>query len=162
MKLCYAIFTILIFSSCGSGESSKSVVINGIEQKTIPGLTAADIHLNFKEKGFVVTKNIGVEFSSWNCIMSSGLNTYFVMASGKGPSEIVSVDANYTTLGNFTNEGKEFLGYSASLPYKGANPKAAKEWTMRNLDLPRDTTIGYVKFRTIIGKKSLSLKLFID
>lgn len=162
MKGFIALIVLIFVIGCGGNQRSKVVEINGVKSKTIPGLSAADIHLNFKNKGFITTKKIGAEFSSWNCTLSRGLDTYLVIAGGKGPEEIVSVDVNYKYLGDRTNDGELFVGYAASLPYTGSNPQGAKDWVLRNIKQSTDTSIGDVKYRLLVSQYSISLKMFVE
>lgn len=160
MKYLMQITLFLMFYSCGSRSNNPTTSASMYEAKIIPGLTASDVYGNFTNKGFELRKNIGSEFSSWTCRMTSGLDDYMVMASGSSFDEIFAINASYTFSGSPSIDGRDFIGYCASLPYSGAKPSEAKTWAMNNLMANADTTIGDVDFHTVVGEKIYSLKMY--
>lgn len=151
----------ILIAGCSDPGKSKVITINGIVSKTIPGITASDIHGNFTKKGFVLTKNIGSDFSTWTCADYKYMREYKVVASGKGPDEIVSVDITATFDNELDNETKEFLGYAASLPFKGSSPQAAKDWVIENINGGL-TRFGDVTYKLSSSNNSRILKMYVE
>jgi hypothetical protein len=145
MKLTLLSTFILIISGCSEG----SVEINGAEVKTISGLTAVDVTGNFEKQGFKTTKNLEGEPNTWTCKQFEAFNDYIVVATGKGPTNIVSVDATQLYTGVDSIDAAPFLGYAASLPYEKADQAAAKEWAERHAKTGGDTTISGVNFKIV-------------
>lgn len=145
----------LIVCSC-SGGGSKVVTISGMEYKTIPGIAAVDVHGNFTNKGFELKKDIGSEVSSWTCTLSNTEYQYIVSIMGSGPTDIVSISG---TVMNFTKKStsdvaKDFLSFLATVSYKDAQPDAAKNWVLENIDKTSSTIIGNVKFEMTSNAKN--------
>lgn len=148
----------LIMAACGQSDSSKKVELNGIVSYTIPGLKAVDVYGNFTNIGFNLDKNTYNGYQSWTCKRSIGLSDYVVVAQGPSSEKITDVSASVT----FVKLGKdetEFLGYVASLPYKGSNPVAAKRWASNTLT-NKDTTIGEVSLFISVSENSRTIKMY--
>lgn len=166
----FAFIAMLCITSCGSSseeeskeaEKAETTTVNGVEFKIIPGLTAVDVHGNMEKIGFETEKNIGASISSWRSRMSDQSGSYEVVVTGNGPLKITSVDARYfsTTKVNLTTAA-QFMQYISTLPYKNANPEAAKAWVGRNTDKGGDTLINGVKFR-IQARDFMSRVLYIN
>jgi hypothetical protein len=120
-------------------------------KKHIPGLTAADVTLNFKNQGFTCSDmqqgKIGV---TWTCKQETSDHEYTVITFGDSPLEILFVQANVLNYGSRnTNEvSSDFIGYVASLPFDGASPSEAKSWAQGNLGKNNvETKYGEATFR---------------
>lgn len=107
-----------------------------VEEKnepTIPGLTAADIKLNLKDKGFACSgPDSLVDLVEWVCEDKTNSYQYTVEIVGESAFKIYVVTA---TAVNFTGQGVtdqdiQFLAYIASMPYEGAQPQEAKDWVL--------------------------------
>src|SRR3989338_5890476 len=121
------------------------------DKKYLPGLTTADVTLNFKDQGFTCSDmqqgKIGV---TWTCKQETPDHEYTVITFGDGPLEILFVQANALNYGSRdTNEvSSEFIGYVASLSFDGASPSEAKNWVQSNLGKNNvETKYGEVTFR---------------
>ncbi|MFA6335957.1 MAG: hypothetical protein WCX48_10505 [Bacteroidales bacterium] len=154
------IFLILIIS-CNNG-GSKTVNILGVDCKTIPGLTAVDVHGNFTNKGFSLEKRLETEVSTWTCKLSNLESEFIVVATGKDPDNIVNVQGtvlNYSDK-NTSEIAKDFLGFIASLPYENSQPEVARDWVLNNIEKGGSTSIGNVKFEIIAnGDKNRILNM---
>jgi len=147
-KLFFEVLTISIMIFSCNGEHSKTENSSELEVKTIPGLTAADVHGNLTNKGFILEKNLTAEGSSWTCKSSDTEKDLIVVVFGDSPTSILNVKG---TVLNYSTEktadiAKEFLGYLASLPYENSQPTIARDWVINNIETGGTTTIGNVKF----------------
>jgi hypothetical protein len=148
-----------------NNDSSKTIKINGVEMKTIPGLTAVDVYGNFDKIGFHTTKNLESKPSTWTSTNYELFKDYKVMATGNFPSEIFSVDGSviYSGSDDIAKECSAFFGYVASIPYKGANQQAAKDWATRNTASGGDTVISEVHFKLIASnEKNRIIKIYAE
>jgi len=166
----YAVITTLFICSCGDGEPSESkeadktetVTINGVENKIIPGLVAVDVHGSMEKIGFQTEKNIGANISTWRSKMSDENGNYEVVVTGGGPQKIITVDGRYSTFSDPNMvSATQFMQYVSTLPYKGANPVAAKAWVGSHADKGGDTLINGVKFH-ITARDKMSRSLYIN
>ena len=113
------------------------------QAKFIPSITAADVHMNFTNKGFTLKKSLGSN-PYWDCTKTIGNDMQSVTAYGISASNIFKVEA-MSTQGNM-----HFLAYVASLPYAGSKPSAAAAWVMSHKD-GGVTKIGAVTFNLYKG-----------
>jgi hypothetical protein len=166
----YAIIAVLFTSSCGDAEPSDSkeadkaetTTVNGVTFKTIPGLTAVDVHGSMEKIGFQTEKNIGANISTWRSKMSDETGDYEVVVTGNGPQKLVSVDGRYSTLSNPNMvSATQFMQYVSTVPYQGANPEAAKAWVGSHAEKGGDTLINGVKFR-ITPHDKMTRSLYIN
>lgn len=115
----------------------------------IPGLTAADIKLNFKDLGFACKGpdifDADDEYNvSWSCEEKTTGHWYYVDWFGRNATNIgaVSATAQDYLSKTPTAEMREFLGYVASLPYDGADPADAKSWVEKLAAQSNDGSLG--------------------
>lgn len=126
----------------------------------IPDMIAADIYINFEERGFKVNKSIKNEGTDIHCNLSTPEVEYDVIITGCTPNKIISIEAmtiDYS--GNNLESVKAFIGYVATLQYKNSKPEEARQWVEENINTDgAKTTIGGVTFS--INFKSKNSKLF--
>lgn len=165
-----AVIATLFVSSCGDDQPSASeevdkaetATVNGVAIKTIPGLVAVDVHGSMEKIGFQTEKNIGADISTWRSKMSDESGNYEVVVTGNGPEKLTSVDGRYSTFSNPNMvSATQFMQYVSTVPYKGANPEAAKAWVGSHADKGGDTLINGVKFR-ITARDKMNRSLYIN
>jgi len=131
-----------------STHKSKTCNYGGDDLPTIPSLVAADVYLNFENKGFKIDKQIKNEYTSILCTLSERKIKYTVDIEGCSPTELIEITAlvlDYS--GNNLKETTAFFGYVATLQYEGAEPEKARQWVRENIDKDgAEITIGSVKF----------------
>lgn len=121
----------------------------------IPGLLAADVTVNLKNRGFTCTDATKLKsFWTWTCKHETSAAAYDVVMYARDVNSIDYVDANAL---QFTSPDDQFaidfLGYIASIPYDNANPAKAQEWvkttipTLKGVGDVHETTISGVRFR---------------
>ncbi len=119
------------------------------EYPIIPGLTAADVYINFENRGFSVDKQIKHDHTSIICELNQSETNYKVAIDGCTPEELVEITAlaiDYS--GNNQQEIMDFFGFTATLQYKGAEPENAKKWVIENFNRNGShTTISGVTFK---------------
>jgi hypothetical protein len=147
LVLCIGLF------SCSGNPDKASETTDDAKPKTIPGLTAVDVHGNFTNKGFTLDKNIGAESSTWTCHSADGDKDYSVKIFGKSASDIDRIDA-MVMFAEPDNNSRQFIGYAASVTYTGSNGPAATQWATDHFDTGGDTTIGSVRFVLIKGNET--------
>ncbi|MGE0931680.1 hypothetical protein [Peijinzhouia sedimentorum] len=134
----------LVMLACGSSDTVK---FQGKFTKTIPGLTAADVHLNFTNKGFQLNKILQAEYSEWSLTKERNDYSQRVVAMGKSSMSIVNVQATNISYTDQDDIGPQFLSYVASLPYEGSTPQGARDWVLENYGSDTFTTISDVIFK---------------
>jgi hypothetical protein len=111
-----------------------------------------DVYGNLENEGFTCEgpDPIGGDEVWWTCELSDLSADYMVEIWGPDADSVRLVEA---TVLNFdpstTNEtAADFLGYVATVPYKGSNPEEAQLWVEENADTTRpvSTTIGGVEY----------------
>ncbi len=129
-------------------EQKKSAII--------PGISAVDVYGNLKNIGFSCSgPDVGSDgLASWECKEKTSEHMYLVEILGKGPSEILSVQA---TALNYSSKStdivtKDFFGYVASVPYDNSDQVSAKNWVIKNIAQKTNKVIGGVRF-TIAGNE---------
>ncbi|MBA3727120.1 MAG: hypothetical protein H0W86_11920 [Armatimonadetes bacterium] len=117
----------------------------------IPGLVAVDVHGNFTNKGFTLTKINELDQHLWTCVKEDEVRRMSVDALGASTTKIASVRGFYVDKsdGDADQLAKDFLGYVASIPYEGAEPNRAKEWVRTNVGSNSTVTIGGVSFELV-------------
>jgi len=132
----------------------------GSEFYVIPDMKAADVYINFQERGFEVNKNIKNEGTDIHCQLSTTDVKYDVIITGCTPNKIISVEAMTTDYsGNNLEAVKSFIGYVATLQYENSKPEEARKWVEENINTDgAKTTIGGVTFS--INFKSKHSKSF--
>ncbi len=127
------------------------------KSKYIPGLQPVDVYLNFTNKGFTLTKDLGgrdelsggvVNF--WYCEETTSQSQSRVTVMGPSATQVESVHAMFTYSGSSASDtdkhARDFLAYVATLPYDNARPADAKVWVQSNIGKNAKTTIGGVSF----------------
>lgn len=143
MKQIYLIIVFCIFVLAGcfsSSEETKKIYIDGIE--------AVDIHGNLTDRGFSLDTNLSIKPYRWTCKNVNEERSLEVSVYGDGPTKITEIEAvvqNYSTK-SLEEVGGEFLGFVATIPYKGAMPASAKVWVLQNINISAKTTFGKVTF----------------
>ena len=114
------------------------------KEKYIPDLTAVDVHGNFTNKGFDLTKDFGSEQTVWRCIKKTPGNQGMVEVFGRFPTQITMVRGTYNNYSDDdTNQDPlELLAYLASIQYGGSQPKTASSWVKNNIGKNATITIG--------------------
>lgn len=132
----------------------------GGEFYVIPDMKAADVYINFQERGFKINKNIKNEGTDIHCELSTSDVKYDVIITGCTPNKIISVEAMTTDYsGNNLEAVKSFIGFVATLQYENSKPEEARKWVEENINIDgAKTTIGGVTFS--INFKSKHSKTF--
>ncbi len=138
----------------------KTCNYSGDEFYIIPDMKAADVYMNFQERGFKINKNIKNEGTDIHCELSTSDVKYDVIITGCTPNKIISVEAMATDYsGNNLEAMKSFIGFVATLQYENSNPDEARKWVEENINIDgAKTTIGGVTFS--INFKSKHSKTF--
>jgi hypothetical protein len=143
---------IILFSCSGSPDKTDETA-DDAKSKTIPGITAVDVHGNFTNKGFTLKDDIGAKSSTWTCHSTDGDKDYTVKIFGSSASAIDRIDAMVIFEKPDVNS-RQFIGYAASVTYTGSNGPAATQWATDRFDTGGDTTIGSVRFVLIKGNET--------
>lgn len=133
------------------------------DENVIPGITAADIKLNFEDKGFKFTgpkpmqESDGYFDNGKATDPATGIE-YSITIDELTPSKVrvVQYRADGTHLAGvidhntFLKVAKEFLGHGVTLPYDGSKPDQARKWVEENIQKvkqgnPVKTVIGPVE-----------------
>ena len=134
--------------------SDRSPSKKAEKRKYFPGLMAVDVYLNFKNKGFDCNTKYGSIQVRWRCTLKEGGVNYDIEAFGKDDSSLTTVRATAWTLTrNSTRASRDFIGYAASIPYKGSTPAAASNWARANTGKNLSRNFGTVKFRIVSKAK---------
>lgn len=131
----------------------------------IPDMNAADVYMNFQERGFKINKNIKNEGTDIHCELSTSDVKYDVIITGCTPNKIISVEAMTTDYsGNNLEAVKSFIGFVATLQYENSKPEEARKWVEENINIDgAKTTIGGVTFSiNFKSKHSKSFSMQID
>jgi hypothetical protein len=136
VRLGCAAILVLACSTSSSGTGGGSEEGPG----AIPGLTAADIKLNFENRGFSC-EGPGSAPSGVNYNCSSGDFQIFFFGAG-----VMSIEGVSAVALTDDSDAKDFLGFVATLPYEGSNPSAARAWVEANVGTSASTTFGAAKF----------------
>ncbi len=124
--------------------------------KYIPNISAADVYMNYTNKGFKLTKDfISGGHALWQCTLHENMGSYEVGIFGTSPSEITAIYAMFTNYSNNNTDEKaaEFLGYVGTVQYENAEPETARRWIKKNINNSAKTKIGGVTYE-IIPKKA--------
>ncbi|WP_412464919.1 hypothetical protein [Flavobacterium mekongense] len=153
-----------ISSSSLMKDSFETCNFGGDEFYIIPDMNAADVYLNFENKGFKIDKQIGTGNTSIYCELSSPDTKFVIIITGCSPSEIIGIEATAMDYsGNNQNDVVAFLGYVATLQYKNSEPEKAREWLKENIDVDgAKTTIGGVTFTInfkTVNSKALTIEI---
>lgn len=120
---------------------------------TIKGLGAVDVYGNLEDQGLGCRGPImGVSLAHWQCEGTDGLSQLHVEISGESATQITSVEADVTSPSKNDVLAADFLGYVATIPYRGSRPHEAQSWVESKIGevdtgVSREKTIGSVKFR---------------
>lgn len=142
--------------------------------KDIAELTAADIKLSLQDLGFTckgpdTIDSIDEYNVGWSCEEKTDGHLYYVDWFGRNATSIggVSATAQDYVSKTPTAEMREFLGYVASLPYRGASPAEAKTWVEKTAAKSGEgvigtKTIGDVEFCLTRAAQTLDLDIAKD
>lgn len=135
--------------------------------KFIPGITAADVKLNFTDRGFTCDgprmtndEDLG-SFVLYSCELKTDEYELLVEFDGESVTDVLSVQGTVLNFSNRTLEdvASEFIGYVATLPYEGSNPEEARAWAQQNIGVKAETEIGGVKFDSAGTERSTILTI---
>lgn len=117
-------------------------------ERYLPGLTAADVHMNLTNKGFTLDKRFGGGFIEYTCKKKNSESEIIVEAYGRSASQIRYIEVTVLNYSQYnTNDiSKWVCSYIATLPYEGSNPTQARDWVLRNISKTTSTIMGKVKF----------------
>jgi hypothetical protein len=139
--------------SAESANAARAVAPARAPQRAlgpIPGLAAADMTLNLKDRGYTCPgMKIGVTGgASWDCTLRQGATEYYASASGRSPTAIEYASMEVTQFGANPSDGTaaSALGYFATLPYRGSEPQRAREWVEQNISRGGEIKIGNAWF----------------
>lgn len=150
-------------ASSNSAASSKPTDI-------IPELAAADIKLNLEKWIPSADAQNGADgdvyWQSTGTDADTGIRMSYNI-QGHSPTEITGaafdvINENGST--NFIDFAKGFLGMCSTIPYAGANQKAARSWVESNIanvsaGHPAETTIAGVNFSLSGGPQARTLEI---
>ncbi len=144
-----------------------SEIVAQVDSKFIPGITAADVKLNFTDKGFTCDGPRAVDdqylgfFILYSCEFKTDEYEYRVEFDGESVTDILSVQGIVLNYGQRSLEevATEFLGYVATLPYEGSNPEEAKVWAQQNIGVKTEIKIGGVTFDSAGTERSAILTI---
>jgi len=147
-KVGFVLSILILVLGCGPSETKENVA-------TIPGIVAVDVHGNFTDIGFELTKDIKTTRSSWTVTDETTEHDFTVVIYGT-PSEVFEIEA---TALNFSSKDtgevtKAFLGYVATIPYDGSSPIEAKKWVESNINTSAETTFGSVELEIVANPDS--------
>jgi hypothetical protein len=101
----------------------------------IPGLSARNLERHFTRLDMVCTgpvKKSGV--STWTCTKKEGSSRFTVTIVGRSATEVTLIRAKATLRVQKPNPlAMSFLGYMATIPYRGATPVKAREWARKHV-----------------------------
>ena len=143
-------------------SNQKKAVVEDIELPLLPGLAAADVHINFESEGFKTTKRLGGGESKWECTLQDGLNNYRVTAYGKRADAIWMVTASAHSAAPTPpfSEIQRFFAKVATIPYNGSNQARARAWAAANWQKDQaKTRIGKAEFEFLQGDRRVTLTI---
>jgi hypothetical protein len=134
----------------------------------LPGISPPDVYLNFGEaQNFTLKREIGSIINSWTCTNETADRTWRVAAQGpkksvKLISSVTATSLNMTGSTSDTPVIAEWLVVRlASLPYTGAQSRAAQAWVKTNLQVlgVHKTAFGGVKFELFVRERAVILTI---
>jgi hypothetical protein len=126
----------------------------------IPGLMPVDVYLNFTNKGFEKEgpRSLSNDMVFWKVSRSLNDADLQVEIFGKSGSNVYKITAMSTNYGSIQSKTPEnFLGYIATLPYKGSNPDKAQNWLEKHINTNASIIIGKVKFDTYANSERVRI-----
>jgi hypothetical protein len=123
-----------------------------VQPATIPGLLPVDVYGNLEYEGLTCEgpNSIGADEVWWTCEGSDLSAEYMVEIRGPDSSNVRLVEATVLSFDPSATEetAADFLGFVATVPYKGSNPEEARLWVEENADTTRpvSTEIGGVEY----------------
>ncbi len=116
--------------------------------RAIPSLSASTVYRTLTGQDFVCSgpaKKAGQ--MTWTCVKKVRSSVYTVVISGPSPSQLKLVRGTATIRAPAAKTvAATFLGYVATIPYKGSNPNKARSWATRHVGVAGKTKIGAVTF----------------
>lgn len=120
---------------------------------TIPGLSAWDVTGNMRQRGFTcgAVWYGATGLMNWDCESSTGTgllaSTLKVHVTAEDVDRLQSIDAVAMQLASPDDKlAGDFLGFVATMPYRGSEPTRARDWVKANLVKGGTTVIGGVRF----------------
>ena len=118
-------------------------------QPKIPGLLAADVHLNLTNRGFVLKSRMGQTLCEWLCGKEMPWGRLDVDCFGSDPNSLHKVVAMVSAPEGWADEqrkaAEDLFPFIATLPYEGAEPEAASAWVKENIGQNTSKVFGPCK-----------------
>jgi len=143
----------LVIAAAVVAAASAAASANRAKARFIPGLAAVDVYGNLEDRDFDCSgpKRLRTRLT-WTCELDAGPAEYIVDVWGKSPTQIELVEGNaFVYSGNVDRLAKPFLGFLATIPYRGARPAAARTWVEANIGRQAQRRFGPVLF-VVYGK----------
>ncbi len=171
------ITTLILLALCASAADSTTPLPPsklGPEPKIqdLPGLMPVDVYLNLQAKGFTIEKKFaadtGGSHSEFICRKDEGSAalTAIIYIPKDGITKVTAVAAVVKTDGVSENEtnvlASSFLGYVASLPYKGSEPASAYAWAAATVGKTTEKMFGPAKMETLAEKQVRVLRISME
>lgn len=145
--------------SCGQAKVKEVKTETG-KVKPISGLTSSDIHDKFFKKGFNLEKDTTADIATWTSVENNEMHEFKVISTATTTGKVLSIQASIFSMLTLDQATRDFIGDVASISYKYADPRKAKEWAIANLEKGGSTTIGDVNFQiTVNSETSRFLKI---
>lgn len=153
-----------LISNNSAETSTDSVIVDSYSNSPsyIPGLTAVDVHGNFKNIGFRIDKNFSGDIYEWICTLDDNGVSYRVTILGDSPYKILSV-TGIAILSNTDlsiSVSKDFFKYLCSIPYDNNNSSLVQNWLLSNFNGSSSTSVSGVEF-SIHSPSSVSKMLTV-
>lgn len=161
-----------IVGSAGENEQvSEKEQINVEEneteasEKTIPGFHSVDLTLNLEDRGFECDDMDIREDGSlyWYCEQSNPEYLLYTEMNGLSSDKIQTVEAwvlDYTGTGDVIDEeGKDFLGFVATMPYDDAKPAETRDWVKENVRNNTEKVFSNVRFHLLWNENNAALSI---
>jgi hypothetical protein len=103
--------------------------------RAIPSLHARTVYRTLAAQDFVCSgpaKKAGQ--MKWTCIKKAGSSNYSVTLTGNSATQLTNIRGSATIRASKPKPvAASFVGYVATIPYKGANPNKARAWATRHI-----------------------------
>lgn len=142
-----------VLIACGQGKK-KNANVAGATSRAIPALTPAAVHDQFSKRGFKLEKTPAGEQSTWTSTESNEMHEFKVISAVTNDNKVLSVEASVFSMLTMDESTKQFIGDVASVPYKYADPRKAKQWAIDNFEKGGQTTIGDVNFEVVVNSET--------
>jgi hypothetical protein len=152
---------VLAQAACGGSRPAEPPKSGTVETRWLRGLSATEVRKAATARGLTCDepKREGGT-NMWACGGGTPLVSYRVRFYGSAPLKIEYVTATVAQAGTPRPDLAEPLFVDLSgLPYQGAEPVKAREWTRRAIPSGGDLTIGPAKFRVRGDARKLTLDI---